>query len=372
MAVSSKHRGWLNRKNNGILAAVYNGAQEGASVLTTNTALDGVLVGTPVTPALAVDSVVISNMVASGDVLVAANNGGNSQAWLWVDSSGGTMTLYGAGTAALTISATAVKSSLAVSPLASDGAALGSATLMWSDLFLASGAVINFNNGNVTITHGAGTLTVDGAAVVFNEASGDLDFRIESNGNANMFALDAGLDAIGIGGAAVTAQTLTVTNAALDPVAGRAIKIAGTMAAPNMADGYGVFEVDVTVTGTMGATGFVNATSAWVNIPSGMTVGAGQYVCARNDGVYEDAGATITNAKIVFGARLHKLLGDTDALSFPWSINTNNSAITALIDVNNLTDLGTVANAGATAATLLPICRDAGGTLKYVLLYNLA
>ena len=28
--------------------------------------------------------------------------------------------------------------------------------------------------------------------------------------------------------------------------------------------------------------------------------------------------------------------------------------------------------AGATAATLLPICRDAAGVLKYVLLYNLA
>lgn len=44
-------------------------------------------------------------------------------------------------------------------PTASDGAALGSGTNMFSDLFLASGGVINFNNGNATITHSAGLLT---------------------------------------------------------------------------------------------------------------------------------------------------------------------------------------------------------------------
>lgn len=106
---SAKHRGWLLNKNSGILAGVYNGAQEGSSVLATNTALGGVLVGTPVTPALAVDSLVISNTVASGDLLIALNNGGNSQAWLWIDASAGTLTLYGAGTAAAAIASTYVE-----------------------------------------------------------------------------------------------------------------------------------------------------------------------------------------------------------------------------------------------------------------------
>lgn len=49
-----------------------------------------------------------------------------------------------------------------VKPSANDAAALGAATVSWSDLFLASGAVLNFNNGNVTITHGAGALTCAG------------------------------------------------------------------------------------------------------------------------------------------------------------------------------------------------------------------
>src|SRR6187551_3839249 len=49
-------------------------------------------------------------------------------------------------------------------PNASDGAALGSASLMWSDLFLASGGVINWNNGDVTVTHSANTLAFAGAS----------------------------------------------------------------------------------------------------------------------------------------------------------------------------------------------------------------
>lgn len=47
-------------------------------------------------------------------------------------------------------------------PSTSDGYALGTATKMWSDLFLASGAVINFDNGNLTLTHSSGALTQTG------------------------------------------------------------------------------------------------------------------------------------------------------------------------------------------------------------------
>lgn len=58
-------------------------------------------------------------------------------------------------------------------PTANDGMQLGVATRSWSDLFLASGAVINFNSGDVTITHAADKLTFDGAAsgYVFNGGS---------------------------------------------------------------------------------------------------------------------------------------------------------------------------------------------------------
>jgi predicted 3-demethylubiquinone-9 3-methyltransferase (glyoxalase superfamily) len=47
-------------------------------------------------------------------------------------------------------------------PVTTDGGQLGSGTLMWSDLYLASGAVIDFNNGDVTLTHSSNTLTLGG------------------------------------------------------------------------------------------------------------------------------------------------------------------------------------------------------------------
>jgi len=50
----------------------------------------------------------------------------------------------------------------ALLPMASDGGALGSTSLMWSDAFLASGAVVNFNNGDVTMTHSANLLSIAG------------------------------------------------------------------------------------------------------------------------------------------------------------------------------------------------------------------
>ena len=79
-----------------------------------------------------------------------------------VAESGATLrTSIGCASCALdNIASCAINTSLLLG--SSDGGALGSATKMWSDLFLASGGVINFNNGNVTLTHSADTLTFTG------------------------------------------------------------------------------------------------------------------------------------------------------------------------------------------------------------------
>ena len=50
----------------------------------------------------------------------------------------------------------------ALSPITTDGVSLGTSSLNWSDLFLDSGAVINFDSGDVTLTHSSNTLTVAG------------------------------------------------------------------------------------------------------------------------------------------------------------------------------------------------------------------
>ena len=50
-------------------------------------------------------------------------------------------------------------------------------------------------NGTLTVT---GNVEFDGGSFIFNQSSADVDFRIESNGDANAFFVDAGNDRIGI------------------------------------------------------------------------------------------------------------------------------------------------------------------------------
>ena len=50
-------------------------------------------------------------------------------------------------------------------------------------------------NGTLDV---AGNVSLDGGTFVFNDSSADVDFRIEGNGDANLFFSDAGKDRIGI------------------------------------------------------------------------------------------------------------------------------------------------------------------------------
>ena len=74
-----------------------------STALATNTALTDVLVGTPVTPAIAANSLILSNITAGGDVLMAGNRNGNSEAFLWYDTSTGDLSLYSRGTGSFDI-----------------------------------------------------------------------------------------------------------------------------------------------------------------------------------------------------------------------------------------------------------------------------
>ena len=65
-------------------------------------------------------------------------------------------------------------------------------------------------NGTLDV---AGAVNFDGGNFTFNEASADLDFRIESNGNANAIFVDGGNDRVGIMNASPSVP-LDVTGAA--------------------------------------------------------------------------------------------------------------------------------------------------------------
>ena len=75
------------------------------------------------------------------------------------DTNGISISAAGVMTFAGTATLTAPTITTSITPAANDGAALGSASLMWSDLFLAAGGVINWNNGNATLTHSTGLIT---------------------------------------------------------------------------------------------------------------------------------------------------------------------------------------------------------------------
>lgn len=97
------------------------------------------------------------------DTTLSATGGGVNEAgdFTWTgthDFTGATVTLG-------TFTATTLNVSSTFLPTANDGAALGSTANSFSDLFLASGGVINFNSGNLTLTHSAGVLTSNGAYV---------------------------------------------------------------------------------------------------------------------------------------------------------------------------------------------------------------
>jgi hypothetical protein len=61
--------------------------------------------------------------------------------------------------------ASGITTDATISPNSNDGAALGTTALMWSDLFLAEGGVINWDNGDATITQSGNDVTLAGASL---------------------------------------------------------------------------------------------------------------------------------------------------------------------------------------------------------------
>lgn len=119
----------------------------------------GVNTGDQDLSAYATTSYVNSGLAGKQETLISGTNiktiNGAS-----VLGSGDLVVSGGADTALSNLASVAINTSLVLGT--SDGGALGSTTKMWSDLFLASGAVINWNNGDVTLTHSGNLLTLAG------------------------------------------------------------------------------------------------------------------------------------------------------------------------------------------------------------------
>ena len=157
--------------------------------------------GTVTTDALVADTADINGGTVDG-----ATIGANSA------STGAFTTLTASGnfTGSGTIEGTTITATTAFVPDASDGAALGTSSLEFSDLFLADGAVINFGDDqDVTLTHVADTgLLLNGTSQLqFNDASQnitapsatvlDINATDEIELNATLVDVNANLDVSG-------------------------------------------------------------------------------------------------------------------------------------------------------------------------------
>lgn len=105
-----------------------------------------------------------TNGMVAYDSTLAVLQGYIAGAWTSLGAGGGS----GANTALSNLSAVAINAALVLGT--SDAFALGSTTKQWSDLFLAVGGVINWDNGDTVLSHFEHQLTVSGARVLIPSA----------------------------------------------------------------------------------------------------------------------------------------------------------------------------------------------------------
>lgn len=171
----------------------------------------------------------------------------------------------------------------ALSPATSDGSALGTTALKWADLFLASGAVINFNNGNQTITHDNSTTTLT------------LTGKLAFGGNTDWGAGATGTVIDGSGYDWVT-QTIGRVNTNLNNTAAAAHYAAMSITA-NQTSSNSIFGhwVELYVSNSVDLTGADNFAAIWGQFEAGTGVTLSDTGCFTA-GVYANvkAGATLT------------------------------------------------------------------------------
>jgi hypothetical protein len=133
----------------------------------------------------------------------------------------GTLGVTGALTGSSTIQGTTITATTAFVPDASDGAALGTSSLEFSDLFLADGAVINLGDDqDVTLTHVADTGVLlnstnqlqfgDSGTYIHQSADGVLDLVSDTEIEINATTVDIN-GAVDVSGNTAVGGTLTST-----------------------------------------------------------------------------------------------------------------------------------------------------------------
>ena len=144
------------------------------------------------------DNFEIISTRSDGDILFKGNDGGSTITALTLDMSG-------EGNATF------------------NGHVYVSGNLYAADDIVHSGdtnTYMSWDADNLTIYNGGvNNLYMAAGESVFNEGSGDVDFRVESNGNANMLKVDGGNDRVSIGGGGGSAEFNVAKSAYIEQVA---------------------------------------------------------------------------------------------------------------------------------------------------------
>lgn len=200
------------------------------------------------------------------------------QTWIGTD-----LTITGGafnGTVGATTPSTAVITTATINtsvvPDANDGAVLGSATVSWSDLFLASGGVINWVNGDVTVTHSANALAFAGASSGYSFAGPTI---ISEASSSALIVGPTGVSNPGLQvdtGAGSSATGIKITTAAAaGGVAVAAISSGADEALTINAKGTGTIGIGSVSTGVVTITPATTVTG--VLTPTGGVVAAGGF-----------------------------------------------------------------------------------------------
>lgn len=138
----------------------------------------------------------------------------------------------------------------------------------------------------------------------------------------------------------------------------------------NLGDGYGVFESESDLSGTLA--GAVAGESAWINFAEEAVPGANM-VCVHNDGIYLPSGITASSATMIMGARYQYVAADganPGALHI-FSTNIYDNVLTSIFHVNAIADFGGSTGAASTNARKVPFIKDVtADKLWYVNVYD--
>jgi len=242
-----------------------------------------------------------------------------------------------------------------IEPVTSDDIALGTTSKMFSDLFVGSGGVINFNNGNMTVTHVAGRLDIDGGELRNDGLISGSSALWIGGGSSYMSSSAGSLKLTGnIVGVGNITSTGTITGSA----------VYGTTIGQNRVDGVKTLTIEANSTVNQDLSSDASPTFAGADFSDGNIANVGDIdadsisIADAASGLNINFGGNTTKNKITLGHNLADALsfisGSTKQITFITTAGSTQLDVNVNSTFNGTTiaDLGTVTTADINGGTI--------------------